>query len=52
MGGDAKDRGEFHDGVSLLHAMDELGHPFLQIGVPAYPEGDIPTSPTTCCSRR
>jgi methylenetetrahydrofolate reductase (NADH) len=39
VGGDAKDRGEFHDGVSLLHAMDELGHPFLQIGVPAYPEG-------------
>jgi methylenetetrahydrofolate reductase (NADPH) len=44
VGGDAKDRGEFHDGLSLLRAMDELGHPFLQIGVPAYPEGhpDIP----------
>ena len=44
VGGDAKDRGEYHDGVSLLHAMDDLGHPFLQIGVPAYPEGhpDIP----------
>ncbi len=39
VGGDAKDRGEFHDGVSLLHAMDELGHPFVQVGVPAYPEG-------------
>ena len=39
VGGDAKDRGEFHDGLSLLRAMDELGHPFLQIGVPAYPEG-------------
>ncbi len=44
VGGDAKDRGEFHDGLSLLRAMDELGHPFVQIGVPAYPEGhpDIP----------
>src|SRR3989442_4945615 len=44
VGGDAKDRGDFHDGLSLLRAMDELGHPFLQIGVPAYPEGhvDIP----------
>ena len=44
VGGDAKDRGEFHDGLSLLRAMDELGHPFLQIGVPSYPEGhpDIP----------
>ena len=39
VGGDAKDRGEFHDGLSLLRVMDELGHPFLQIGVPAYPEG-------------
>ena len=39
VGGDAKDRGEFHDGLSLLRAMDELGHPFLQLGVPAYPEG-------------
>ncbi len=39
VGGDAKDRGEFHDGLSLLRAMDELGHPFMQIGVPAYPEG-------------
>ena len=39
VGGDAKDRGEFHDGLSLLRAMDEIGHPFLQLGVPAYPEG-------------
>jgi methylenetetrahydrofolate reductase (NADPH) len=39
VGGDARDRGEFHDGLMLLRAMDELGHPFLQIGVPSYPEG-------------
>ena len=31
-------------GVMLLRAMDELGHPFEEIGVPCYPEGhpDIP----------
>ena len=40
VGGDAKDRGsELHDGVQLLRAIDELGHPFTEIGVPAYPEG-------------
>ncbi len=39
VGGDAKDRGIFHDGVHLLRAMDEMGHPFTDIGVPCYPEG-------------
>jgi methylenetetrahydrofolate reductase (NADPH) len=39
VGGDARDRGEFHDGLSLLRAMDELGHPFAEVGVPSYPEG-------------
>jgi methylenetetrahydrofolate reductase (NADPH) len=39
VGGDAKDRGELHDGLMLLRAMDELGHPFEEIGVPCYPEG-------------
>jgi methylenetetrahydrofolate reductase (NADH) len=39
VGGDARDRGEFHDGVTLLQAIDELGHPFTEIGVPSYPEG-------------
>jgi methylenetetrahydrofolate reductase (NADPH) len=39
VGGDAKDRGTFHDGLHLLQAMDELGHPFAEIGVPSYPEG-------------
>jgi methylenetetrahydrofolate reductase (NADPH) len=44
VGGDTKDRGELHDGLMLLRAMDELGHPFEEIGVPCYPEGhpDIP----------
>jgi methylenetetrahydrofolate reductase (NADPH) len=39
VGGDAKDRGEFHDGLTLLRVMDELGHPFTEVGVPSYPEG-------------
>lgn len=39
VGGDAKDKGEFHDGLALLREIDAAGHPFIQIGVPAYPEG-------------
>ena len=39
VGGDTRDRGELHDGLMLLQAMDELGHPFEEIGVPCYPEG-------------
>ncbi len=39
VGGDAKDRGELHDGSALLRAMAELGHPFSSIGVAGYPEG-------------
>lgn len=41
VGGDAKDPGDYHDGLALLRAMDELGHPFTQIGVPSYPEGHV-----------
>ena len=39
IGGDAKDRGEFHDAIALLRAMEGLGHPFERIGVAGYPEG-------------
>jgi methylenetetrahydrofolate reductase (NADPH) len=39
IGGDAKDRGPLHDGLALLRAMGELGHPFTAIGVAGYPEG-------------
>jgi methylenetetrahydrofolate reductase (NADPH) len=39
VGGDAKDRGEIHDGLALLRLMEELGHPFGSIGVAGYPEG-------------
>jgi methylenetetrahydrofolate reductase (NADPH) len=44
VGGDARDKGEFHDGLMLLRAIHELGNPFETIGVPAYPDGhgDIP----------
>jgi methylenetetrahydrofolate reductase (NADPH) len=39
IGGDAKDRGEIHDGLALLRLMEELGHPFGAVGVAGYPEG-------------
>jgi methylenetetrahydrofolate reductase (NADH) len=39
IGGDAKDRGEIHDGLALLRLMEELGHPFEAVGVAGYPEG-------------
>jgi len=44
VGGDADDPGEYLDGLSLLTAMDELGHPFTTLGCPGYPQGhpDIP----------
>lgn len=39
VGGDVTDHGEFFDGLSLLTAMEDLGHNLSEIGVPAYPEG-------------
>jgi methylenetetrahydrofolate reductase (NADPH) len=39
IGGDAKDRGEIHDGLELMRLMEELGHPFEAVGVAGYPEG-------------
>ncbi len=44
VGGDADEPGEYLDGLSLLRAMDELGHPFTTLGCPGYPQGhpDIP----------
>jgi methylenetetrahydrofolate reductase (NADPH) len=44
VGGDADEPGEYLDGLSLLRAMRELGHPFTTMGCPAYPQGhpDIP----------
>jgi methylenetetrahydrofolate reductase (NADPH) len=39
VGGDAKEPGEFPDGMSLLRAMHEIGHPLSEIGIPCYPQG-------------
>ena len=39
VGGDAEEPGEFFDGLSLLQAMEDIGHRFTRIGIPGYPEG-------------
>jgi methylenetetrahydrofolate reductase (NADPH) len=44
VGGDSHDPGEYRDGLSLIRAMVELGHPFSTLGCPAYPQGH-PTIP-------
>src|SRR5688500_13304227 len=39
VGGDAKEPGDFADGLSLLREMHEIGHPLGEIGIPCYPQG-------------
>lgn len=39
VGGDAKEPGDFPDGLSLLREMHEIGHPLGEIGIPCYPQG-------------
>lgn len=39
VGGDGEAVGTFKDGLDLLRAVHEVGHPFDEITVPAYPEG-------------
>ncbi len=39
IGGDAKEAGEFSDALSLIQAIEALGHPLPEIGVAAYPGG-------------
>lgn len=39
VGGDAKEPGDFVDGLSLLREMAEIGHPLAEIGIPCYPQG-------------
>jgi methylenetetrahydrofolate reductase (NADPH) len=39
VGGDAKEPGAYPDGLSLLRAMAEIGHPLAEIGIPGYPQG-------------
>jgi methylenetetrahydrofolate reductase (NADPH) len=39
VGGDAKEPGDYLDGLSLLREMAEIGHPLGEIGIPGYPQG-------------
>jgi methylenetetrahydrofolate reductase (NADPH) len=39
VGGDAKEPGDFPDGLALLRGMAEIGHPLSEIGIPCYPQG-------------
>ncbi|HEU0236062.1 MAG TPA: methylenetetrahydrofolate reductase [Candidatus Limnocylindrales bacterium] len=53
VGGDEKEPGEFVDGLSLLRAMAEIGHPLAEIGIPCYPQGHafIPDAPLLAALR-
>src|SRR4029453_9880125 len=39
VGGDEKEPGDYPDGLSLLRAMHDIGHPLSEIGILCYPEG-------------
>lgn len=39
VGGDEKEPGAYPDGLALLRAMAEIGHPLGEIGIPGYPQG-------------
>ncbi len=39
IGGDAEQAGEFSDALGVLEALQEIGHPFLEIGIACYPDG-------------
>ena len=39
VGGDSTEPGDFPDGLSLLRAMADIGHPPREVGIPCYPEG-------------
>ena len=47
VGGDEKEPGAYVDGLALLRGLAEIGHPFRQVGIPAYPQGHafIPDGP-------
>jgi methylenetetrahydrofolate reductase (NADPH) len=47
VGGDAKEHGDFPDGLSLLREIADIGHRFSEIGIPCYPQGHafIPDQP-------
>ena len=44
VGGDAAPVGDIKDGLSFIRALNDIGHHFDEIGIPAYPEGH-PTIP-------
>jgi len=39
VGGDAKEPGDYVDGLAVLREMAEIGHPLGEIGIPCYPQG-------------
>ncbi|GAA1299635.1 methylenetetrahydrofolate reductase [Pseudonocardia xinjiangensis] len=39
IGGDAREAGKYPDALSLLEALEEIGHPFSTVGIGGYPEG-------------
>lgn len=39
VGGDATEGTAYPHGIALVRALEDLDHPFTEIGVPAYPEG-------------
>lgn len=39
VGGDAQSPGEFGDAISILRAMDDIGHSVTSIGIASYPDG-------------
>jgi methylenetetrahydrofolate reductase (NADPH) len=48
IGGDSPEpAGSFPDAYSLLQAMQEIGHPFEEIGIAGYPEGHPAAAPDT-----
>jgi len=39
VGGDADPPGDFFDAPTLIKTMEEMGHPFTEMGITGYPEG-------------
>jgi methylenetetrahydrofolate reductase (NADPH) len=39
VGGDAEIPGDYHDALTLIRDLAEIGHPFTELGITGYPEG-------------
>lgn len=39
VGGDAKEPGDYPDGLALLRELAEIGQAFAEVGIPCYPQG-------------